>query len=523
MGLFTTAIPLGNSDENKPEGNPLVTTVKNMFGGGIPLEPNPDDVETYNKAIDNRDKQGLLGLVQKDPNSEMGQVALNAIRTQVVGEKQLAALTDPVEKAGGVQTPEGRIAAQKTFETVKDHPQYGTALVRWVMGDKEGAARMLTGGDHTNSVVWDAEGNPYTKTTNALGEIVSILDDKNKPLSMSDVKERKISYGSYQDTIAGKNRAESQNLYTKAFSKATEANNAWSQFSASAAEKAKRIQENISGLNEVDKKTFNDVTGIITQSIGNGASSSAGTSILKNWQKGEGVRTGESISKEAQSSLGLGGLWKFDGKGGIVNDKGETKSFSELEQTQGTTNSAKENSNNIQQTQKSILEKEALGQLSHESAAKLLDALKSAQEIMKEQADVLERHGRPAFVSLPSGFGITDKVAQWEAQTHQIQYSKEVMDAFQDWKKNAMVQYNKTGMLPAPQELEAEFIKSGEYKRLQNEYSARIQGALNKSRALPSVTVRGATLEEQNQNKGGVAPPVKGQPSLLELKRKHGG
>jgi hypothetical protein len=485
MGLFTTAISL-----ERPPGQPA-----------------PEDVQAYNDAVDNRDKQGLLGLVQKDPNSEMGQVALNAIRTQVVGETQLAALTGPVEKAGGAQTPEGRIAAQKTFETVKDHPQYGTAFVRWIMGDKEGASRMLTGGDHTNSVVWDAEGNPYTKTTNALGQIVGIVDDKNQPLSMQDVKDRKISYGSYQDTIAGKNRAQSQDLYTKDYAKATEASNAWSQFTASSAEKAKRIRENLAGVQEVDAKTFNDVTGIITQSIGNGASSSAGTSILKNWQKGEGVRKGESISKEAQSGLSLAGMWKFDGKGGIVNDKGETKTFAELEQNQSTTNLAKENSNNIQQTQKSILQKEAIGELSHEAAAKLLDALKSSQEIMNEQADVLARHGRPAFVSLPSGFNITDKVSQWEAQTHQIQYSKEVMDAFQDWKKNAMVQYNKTGMVPAPQELEAEFIKSGEYKRLQNEYSAKIQGALNKSRAPAGITSR-IPSEAEMVKPEGVAPPA---------------
>ena len=468
MGLFTTAISL-----ERPPGQPA-----------------PEDVQAYNDAVDNRDKQGLLELVKKDPNSEMGQVALNAIRTQVVGETKLAALTDPVEKAGGVNTPEGRIAAQKTFETVKDHPQYGTALVRWIMGDKIGASNMLTGGDNTNSVVWDAEGNPYTKTTNALGQIVGIVDDKNQPLSMQDVKDRKISYGSYQDTIAGKNKAASQDLYVKKFAEATQADNAWSQFTASSAQKAQRIQDNIAPIYEIDKKLFNDVTGIITQSIGNGASSSAGTSILKNWQKGEGVRAGEQISKEAQSGLSLAGMWKFDGKGGIINDKNETKTFAELEQNQSTTNLAKENSNNIQQTQKSILEKEALGQLSHENAAKLLDALKSSQEIMNEQADVLKNHGRPAFVSLPSGFGIEDKVSQWEAQTHQIQYSKEVMEAFQDWKKNAMVQYNKTGMYPAPQELEAEFIKSGEYKRLQNEYSAKIQGALNKSRGQPTAEAK---------------------------------
>jgi len=501
MGFFTTAISLERPAD----------------------QPAPEDVAAYNDAANNRDAKGLLSIAAKNPDSEIGKTALDAGTVVANGDKTMSTIVAPIVKAGDVNTPEGRIAAQKTFETVKDHPQYGTALVRWLLGDKQGASNMLTGGDPTSTVVWDAEGNPYTKTINALGQIISVTDKNNNQLGMQDVADRKISYGNYADTIAAKNKVQSQDLYTKAFAKDTEAANAWSQFSASANDKAQRIKENLSNIKDIPSDIFNDVTGIVTQSVGNGASSSAGTSILKNWQKGEGVRTGESVSKEAQSSLGLSGLWKFDGKGGIVNDKGETKSFAQLEQNQSTANSAKENSNNIQQARESILKRQSLGQLTDVNAAKLLDALKSSQEIMNEQADVLAKHGRPAFTSLPSGFNIEDKVSQWEAQTHQIEYNKRVMDEFQNFKTKAMEQYAKTGMYPAPQELEAQFIKTPEYRALQDIYSEKIQKTLDSSRVRPGVSVRIPNAEEQNQNKSGVVPPATGQPSLLDLKRKHGG
>lgn len=468
MGLFTTAISLDRPVD----------------------QPAPEDVQAYNDAANNRDAKGLLSIAAKNPDSELGRTALNAGTVVAAGNQTLSTIVAPIVKAGDVQTPEGRIAAQKTFETVKDHPQYGTALVRWLLGDKQGASNMLTGGDPTSTIVWDAEGNPYTKTINALGQIISVTDKDNTPLSMQDVAARKISYGNYADTIAAKNKTQAQDLYVKAFAKDTEATNAWSQFSASANNKAQRIKENLPNINDVPADIFNDVMGIVTQSVGNGASSSQNSSILKNWQKGEGVRTGEQISKEAQSALKLGGVWSFDGKGGIVNDKGETKSFSKLEQEQNTQNSAKENSNNIQQARDSILKRQALGQLTEANAAKLLDALKSSQEIMNEQADVLTRHGRPAFTSLPSGFNIEDKVSQWEAQTHQMEYNKRVMDAFQEFKTKAMEQYNKTGMYPGPQELEAQFIKTPEYRALQDIYSEKIQGSLDKSRVRPGVEVK---------------------------------
>jgi hypothetical protein len=104
------------------------------------------------------------------------------------------------------------------------------------------------------------------------------------------------------------------------------------------------------------------------------------------------------------------------------------------------------------------------------------------------------------------------------------------MDAFQQFKKEAMQQYAKTGMYPAPQEIEAEFIKTTQYKELQDKYAALIQSALNdsyfqtvRSGNLQNLSTKEQQLLDQTAPKGGVVPPAKGQPSLLDLKRKHGG
>jgi hypothetical protein len=261
-----------------------------LFAPAISLDrpadqPAPEDVQAYNDAANNRDAKGLLSIAAKNPDSELGKTALNAGTVVANGDQTMSTIVAPIVKAGDVNTPEGRIAAQKTFETVKDHPQYGTALVRWLLGDKQGASNMLTGGDPTSTVVWDAEGNAYTKTINALGQIISVTDKNNNQLGMQDIADRKISYGNYADTIAAKNKLQSQDLYTKAFAKDTEAANAWTQLGASQDQKRKLIQQNLIDLKNIDPDIFQQVMGVTTQAIGNGASSSAGTSILKNWQK----------------------------------------------------------------------------------------------------------------------------------------------------------------------------------------------------------------------------------------------
>jgi len=182
------------------------------------LSKNPNQVADI--AIANRDVGALTQIAKDNIGTPASDVALRLARTIEDNSKKFNQMVAPIEKAGGPATPDGRVQIANTFQTVADNPQWGTALLKYVMGDKMGAVKQVTGGDITKKVTYDNNGDQILETHNALGEPISYFDRKaNRPLSQQEYAERVGGISSWENTLKGmtekKVREESAGLMVK--------------------------------------------------------------------------------------------------------------------------------------------------------------------------------------------------------------------------------------------------------------------------------------------------------------------
>jgi hypothetical protein len=458
MGFFTTAISLERPAD----------------------QPNPDDIQAYNNAVENHDSGALVDLVKKNPTSVVGQTALSSAKTIEDGKYELAALTAPIEKAPA-GSPEANIAAANTFQTVKDNPKYGTALVRWLMGDKVGASRMLTGGDETDNVVWDADGNSYTQTTNALGQRIRIVDAQNKPIDRAEADARKIGYSAYENTIAGKNRALYAENNAKQFAKDTQVENTFTAGAAADALKGRFIRDALNSLpaEKIKSDWYTQTMGGIAQQLSRNQTQSADMQKLDSYSKAAASGTRVGVDKGMTSRIGWEGAWTVGADGKLTNEKNESHNLSELEQKIKSSHTSEAQGDTFNKTLESVMTSKQLAGLTPDQQSALRQALVYSKEIADSQAERLasakDLGGRPAFTVLPSASNILDRRGQVNAQTYQLDYNNDTMQAFNDFKQKALPQYQKTGSYPSPRELQAKFVTTPEYKAIQDKYAKLIQ------------------------------------------------
>ena len=537
MGLFQSSVDLGTSPEDQQKLANLPLSSKLGFGSGVSLDrsadqPNPDAKKAYDDAVENHDSSALIGVAKNDPASPLGATAVRSAQIIEQGKHEIAALTAPIEKAG-LGTPEANIAAAKTFETVKDHPKYGTALVRWIMGDKAGAAKMLTGGDETDSVVWDADGNSYTQTTNALGQRVGIVDANNNPITRQEADARKIGYSAYENTIAAKNRALNAEKNTAQFAKDTQVQNTFTAGSAADAMKGRFIRDALAGIpkDQISSDFYSKALSGISQTLSQNQTASADSQKLDSYSKAAGSGQKVGIDKGMTSRVGWDGVFSLGSDGKLTNEKGETHSLSELEQKINSSHSSKEQGSTFNRTLESVMAEAQLKGLTPEAQAKLRQALVYSKEIADQQAERLaaakELGGRPAFTVLPSASNITDRLSQVNAQTIQLDYNDEAMSVFNDFKKKVMPQYEKTGSYPPPRELEAQFVRTPEYKALQEKYAKLIQ--IEHKNAEGSLSIKLPGGQEVLPSNEAAVPPAGtvakpgARPPLKDLRKAAGG
>ena len=142
----------------------------------IQTSPNPNAVA--DDAIDRRDTGALTQIAKDNVGTPASDLAMRMVKTIDTSQKKFNELVSPIDKAGGAGTQDGRVKIAQTFQTVADNPQWGTALLKYVMGDKAGAVKQVTGGDIKTLITYDNAGNQIEEKVNELGEPLSYTDRK---------------------------------------------------------------------------------------------------------------------------------------------------------------------------------------------------------------------------------------------------------------------------------------------------------------------------------------------------------
>ena len=491
-------------------------------------------------AIENRDVQGLTQIAKDTIGTPASEVAMRLAKTIEKGASDFNKLVAPIEKAGGVGTPEGRVQVATTFQTVADNPQWGTALLKYVMGDKMGAVKQVTGGDITKKISYDNNGNQIEETHNALGEALSYFDPKlGRNVSKEEYAQRVGGISSWENTLKGKTEALTRAESSKLFVKEEEQANNWYQLLQG---QKPLLQENYNTLQkfktDLDPKLYNEIIGSVSQSMGQANSRSASKSALNQLTdalaRGESVKVDDRIASALRMNPKLiGTSLEVKGDQLVSKDNSFKVDASKLKSLQETDTIGSETSKNVAQTMDSISAAERLGKLNPIAAQQLRRVIENSQRMGSELSDATDKFGKPSFISLPTSASFVDKQAQTLAQTLTGLQNADQMENYIKYRRNAVEGHTRTNTVPLPGQIGTNYTLQPLSKEIRKFYADEIGKVMNQefiARRTPSDTAIDVKFPQPEaaaqpaRPSAPVAPPKpKARPSLADLKKQAGG
>jgi len=491
-------IPIATDPVNQTGGtdSPIPSNLSPVDNSGQPS----DIAKQYDDAISSRSPDRLYQMAKENMGTPIADAAVSSAKTITDGAKGFSALVSPIDNASNPQ--DAHLAAADAYKSVADNPQWGTALLRYVMGDKQGAVNLVTGGTPTTDIVYDKFGNQVQETRNALGEYLNRVDmATGKQITPQEWQQRGGDVSKIQNTLSYINEKAIQANNINGLNNTVNQTNAWGPTLAGQAPVVQRALDNLQAIKKDDiaAPLFAQALGTLTQSNSNTATSSNNTSTLKNYQSGVNVKQGAVVDQKFTSGLGLPGVWRFDGAGGMVNESGQSKSFSELLQNQDTANTGKENSKNIAASRDSLIESMRAAKLDASKQSMMLDTFDNMAAISQQNSTLASSVGKPSYIFLPSANSSTDRYSNAQVQLLQHQFNKDAMDGFQQYYKDNIKNYP-SGKAPAPGELESAYTKTPQYQQLQQQYAEMAKSKLAENQA-------SAPVKTANTN-APVAPPA---------------
>jgi len=493
-----------------------------------PVVQPPSPTQREDDALANRDVKELTNIAKDNIGTPAGAVAMDTVKGIQDRATKFNEIVKPIDKAGGATTQEGRMVIAKQFETIADHPQWGTALIAYILGDKKSAYLQVTGGNIKTDIRYDNGGNQIEEKTNELGEPVSYFDRKEKRfLTKEEYAQRVGGISAWENTLKGKTEQETRKLSNEAFVKDNEAANVWHQIFNG---QKQLHQENIDFLTKVKTDLppplYNKIVGSVSQSLGQANASSNGKSILN--QLGNSVSRGEDVTVTEKMAgtinVPVGTVLKVSGDFLVSKDNRYKVDVNKLKSQTDTENINREATQNASQTMASIAEAERLGQLSPVQAQKLRRVIENSQTMGREIAVATEKYGRPAFVSLPTSASFIDKQAQVMAQSLQALQNADQMDQYIKYRNSAIQGYKDTNTVPLPGEIGTNYLKQKEPQAIRDHYSNLINGVMDAeyiAKNTKTATPKAQTNTANAPAATPAAPPAR--PSLEALKKKHGG
>ena len=456
-----------------------------------------------NAVIANRDVDGLTQIARDNIGTPASDVALrlaNTIKSQTAIYNNLIA---PVEKAGGVGTPQGNIAVAKAFSSVADQPQWGTALLKYVLGDKQGAVKQITGGDITKKVTYDNNGDQILETQNALGEPLQYIDRKTgRNISEAEYAQRVGGISSWENSLKGQTEKEIRKNSAAALVSEENQTNNWYQITQSHKPLNNEMYNNLQTLKtDIDPALYNQIIQSVSQSLGTSNSKSTSKALFKQLNdarnRGEGVTVDDRISSKFGIPKGI--ALELRGENYVSKDNKYTISLDKLENEQNTNSAINEASKNASQTMSSIVEAERLNQLNPQAAQRLRRTIEISQQIGRELTDAVDKFNKPSFISLPTSANFVDKQAQVIAQALQGLQNADQMEQYLQFRKQALQGHTQTNTVPMPGQIGSAYVSQPLSKEIRNFYGNEINKVMSSefTAARPTVTtpVPVSTLE----------------------------
>ena len=495
------------------------------------------DADVFEAAVDKGDAKSLYSLTAS-PDPKVREAASDKIAV-IEKHAPLVKALAPID----VATPQGRMeiaqvyqtlnnrdeAKAKGWTTIQDNPQVGTALLRFVMGDKIGALNQITGGAVKATTEYDDAGKMLIVNRNELGQIDSIFDPDGKMISRQEYAARGGSR-ELENTYARKKQLLEMETNTKTYLKDTEKQNkavsalgAASTYSRDMAELSKDFvdldPETSAMLAGFNNTTLNYVSNLnktigVLDSISKSKTKDLTAGQIKDIVTGVGSALGTVIKHEEGDKFNVGG------KSGVsVSDLlQQTQQQSTSASIERSVNQSKENvakQIKIIQASKMDPQDKALQIQKLTKLDRYFDLAGQREKIYAENKENL-----PAFAQIPTSLpNITDQASRLKLNAIQGEYAAAQVGAFNEWKNEELKKERAVNpnFVPEPGRYEAQWVKQPQFKQLEKEFRDQARNILNEmpkvgpkveaqELAVGPVSAPQATQNESASNKG-VAPP----------------
>lgn len=483
-----------------------------------PVRSTMTPAQEYDVAVDSGDPKMMLKVAQVNADTPIGVAATAVADLFYKGQKAVDEMMAPVEKAGGLQTPQGRMEVAKQAQTYfkQDDPKLFDAFIYSLTGNRKMAQAMLTGGDVQYKTVVDKNGNQYQVGFNALGKIIDAEDIKGRKISKEEFDALKIGRQSYENTLEYLQSKQINEDNTKEWqAKQKRDANAETMYNGVIAPLAARMYDDLEFVKGLDLNPQQraNLFRFANTALGASSSRSEGLTTLNQMQANASTNIGKDLSDGEVKSLGLtAGIYQFTAKGIVNKRSGESRSFDELRQAQSTQNKSNEIDSKYTQTKEDFAKYLQTTDLPKEQQDRILRVFDASKEIGKSLIK-LESEGAPKFLFTPNASDAEDPYGLIQGKNIQLLTNQQLLKMNSEYNRGALdAARRKGGILPNPAEIEAGLTRTPQFKEVINQGMAMTNETMKRYSQQPTrqvnVTSPVAPTEQAVSAGIGTAPPT---------------
>ena len=455
-----------------------------------------NDADRFENAVNTGDSKAFMNLAVSSPDPKVREAAKDKLKV-IDQNAPLAKAVADID----VTTPEGRVqiaqvyqtlnnreeAKAKGWTTIQDSPQVGTALLRYVMGDKTGALTQITGGNVKASTEYDDAGKMLIVNRNELGQIDSIFDPSGKMISREEYAARGGSR-ELENTFYRKKQLLEMEKNTETYLKETGQQNK----AAAALEVTAGISRDMADLakdfTDFDAPTQALLAGF-DKSVLNYATSVNNTiQNLKQQTATKGKSLGADTIKDIEDTSGklLGQIWTHKEGDVFKNNAGETATATDLVSRMDSRSVGKNIERSVNQSKDELAKAMRIAQTTGAPAERITQLAKLERYFdlagQREKIYAEHKENLPAFAQIPTTLpNITDQASRLKLNGVQGEYASAQVTAFNNWKTNELKKERaiNPNFVPEPGRYEAQWVKQPEYKELETFYRDKARSILN--------------------------------------------
>lgn len=497
-----------------------------------------------NQDLQTRNVPGLLNVATKvGTDTPEGRALVDTARDIQTRGFQFKTLTAPIENAK--TEGERNLAAANALRNVTEQPMYGQALIAFMMGNRQAAFNLATGGEVKTSVEFAKDnGSIIEVRANALGQPQSYFDrGLNRLLTPEEYSKRGGSVTDFDRTMAGKNLEQNRADYNKKFTEEKVRNRELFTAFNGINSKVDTLEKLVSNLKfGLPGDVYANLVGTLSTAQGQASTKSDSSTYLNQIQQNASAGRGQKIDATLAAKLGipnkyLGETFSIDGKYLVSKDNSLRVSTDSLKQQTDSASLASETSKNTTSNLESVLTSEsfkaAIAGKSKEEQSKIVQQMRAAltlsNEIGSTITKTIDEYGKPSFISLPTSVTFADPQSQFLIQLETMRQNRDMINAYAPYFEEVASVYDNAKTLPVPGTIGANFVNKDIFKDIRNNYADKIQQIVNTdfmNRSARQAKPAAQPTAQPAKANAPVAPPKPKEaprPSLADLRKQAGG